>query len=643
MPRGSNTAVFTGPWMGMEERENYQTDGHCQLALNVDFNRGYIESRPGFKRLRYGSGFPAKARLHVHRVNGEPKYILAVGLVLQTEKSDVVLQVLDANDPGSTFETVQNLSTGFGEPEDRHFECSFVSSTLTRADLDGNKTIPHHVTLITTKHRTYIFDPLKDSTAVEAADMTDGPIQLNSLNWGYWNNVPSGRIATEHQSRVYYAGFPDHFMATLTSPLDELQSLVPEAMINQQDRGQMLFGPQFIAWSDEFDPLGIAAYHFLAVEEHERVTGLKSFQEQLVIFTDRSIYVKTGGTDETFQVFKVVSDVGCVAPKSIVEVGGVLMFMARDGIYVFSGAGQQGGVEKLSKPIDSIFTGQAANTYVPEKARSGLYNRGWPFAAKKQSLRFSNALHVQGKNQVWWSVDLEGTRDQSWELTLVFDYAHQAWSVYGHGVASTDPSAGVSPMYDGVTVALHGNERVFVSTADGAIMEHTGTTDSDTDSSGTRGVPLIYISGRMFKESTSVDLYRPIRLKILSYGASGRLTDPPFWMAYGEEAHADSQYVDTAGAVQNAASADRQYTEGEIPLHPAEDSNFFYGVGTYSGGAKDITYQDTDWFTSKIESASIRSRSLRMAFMGGYSASDDRSGELVVQSIAVEVAKGESR
>lgn len=632
MPRGSSAQVITGPWSGMEERESYQTPQHCQLAFNVDFSRGYVEAREGFDHVRGGIG--AKSRLHVHRENGKPKYLLCVGPFSQTEASAALFVVLDAKDP-TQGASAQDLTAEFGEPANEDFQCSFVSAILTRKDENGQKTVPHQVTLITTAHRTYVFDPQENNSEVVGVDMENDAIQINSLNWGYWSVIPRGHIATEHQSRVYYAGFPEGFEVSLTSPLDELQSLIPSMLINEKDKSKMKLGPQFVAWSDEFDPLGIVAYHFLAVEEHETITGLKSFQEQLVIFTDRSIYVKTGGTDETFQVFKVVSDVGCIASNSIVEVAGVLMFMARDGIYAFTGAGQQGAVQKISKPIDSIFNRQVASTYLPEKARTELYNRGWPFNAKRVNLQLANALHIQSKNQVLWSLDLEKTQDQGWELCVVYDYAHQAWSVYGHG------ERGRSPMFDGIAIANEGDERIFVSGGDGNLFEHRGSFD-DMPGGTQKSVPMIYITGRLFKSNSGVNLYRPMRLKITSWGDSGELSDPPLWMAYGEEAHGDSQYLDSNGVAQEAASTDRQYAESEIDLHPAEGMNFFYDVGTYDGGSKDFTYQDTDWFTSKIENASIRSRSLRVALFSGHGATASPP-ELVVQSFTVDVTAGDAR
>jgi hypothetical protein len=288
-------------------------------------------------------------------------------------------------------------------------------------------------------------------------------------------------------------------------------------------------------------------------------------------------------------------------------------------------------------------------------------------------------------------------------------------------------------------VAIGGRERIFVSSSTGGIFEYAGGHDEyGTGSTASKkNVQMVFISGRMFKENNTVSLYRPIRLKMLSHGSSDEMSDPAFWMAYGEEAHADAQFVNSAGTVTDADSTDRQYTEGTVSLHPAETSNFFYDVGAYKAtesigtgngstasfnatvtlgmaaqpfwvdvlgghfiswttggvlniarsnqaggsltgsnrvlfscnevtgainstfqtgfipdagtavtfgvdGGKPLTYQDQDWFTSKIESASIRSRSLRLALCSGYG-STIRPTELAVQSIFVEVQAGDTR
>jgi len=743
VPRGSKKpAVFSGPWVGMEERETYQTDGHCQLALNVDFSRGYIEPRQGFKRVIQEA--PAKARLYVHRENGEPSYLLSIG-PRSSGVGDIIFRAHKINGAATSFTSgdAQDLTSDMGEPANLEFDCSFVSVILLGFEDPSVqpriKTKANHVTMVTTPSQTYVFNPSENTSELRTVDMSEEARRVNIDNVFYWNSSPRCLITAEHQGRVYYGGFASDTQIALTSSVPVLQAAMSEGVIGQGDRSRFELFPEWFAWSEEFDPLGLTGYHTFAIEAREKITGLVSFQGQLVIFTDRSIYTKTGGSDETFQVFKAVSGVGCVAPHSIVEVGGILMFMAMDGVYAYTGAGQQGSVQKLSKSIDSIFTGKHLSTYLPEKVRTDLYSLGYPFEISRDNLNRAQAVHVQSRNQIWWSVNPTRANAEDWNLTLVYDYHHQAWSVFTHGASTA--AAPQCCMYDGVAAVVGGRERIFVSSSTGGIFEYAGGHDEYGigSTASKKNVQMVFISGRMFKENNTVSLYRPIRLKMLSHGSSDVISDPAFWMAYGEEAHADAQFVNSAGTVADADSTDRQYTEGTIPLHPAETSNFFYDVGAYkdsvvvgtgngsgasfavtatfglsaqpywtdvngghfvqwttggvaktvfsgkaepaqfydsstgvvgSGskatgivsftfqtgfipdngtsivfgidGAKPVTYQDQDWFTSKVESASIRSRSLRLALCSGYG-STIRPTELAVQSVFVEVQAGDTR
>ena len=116
------------------------------------------------------------------------------------------------------------------------------------------------------------------------------------------------------------------------------------------------------------------------------------------------------------------------------------------------------------------------------------------------------------------------------------------------------------------------------------------------------------------------------------------------WFVEGEESHADFYYKDAAGSFQESDKV--QYTEGDVDLHPAEDMHFFYNdVGTYqtSGGANtDFNYQEVDWFTSKLENASVKSRTLRIGVISGYGTSI-RDPELTIQGILIDADSGDSR
>ena len=255
-----------------------------------------------------------------------------------------------------------------------------------------------------------------------------------------------------------------------------------------------------------------------------------------------------------------------------------------------------------------------------------------------------NALHVQSRNQIWWSINPEGVPagSETWGLTAVYDYVHQAWSIYANNVLANGTR--MTCMYDGVVVTDGGKEEVYTSSSgdNDCLLKYGASSDHD-GTAAERSVPMLYITSRLFKNNERVMTFRPVRLKMLSWGKK-QSADPAMWFVEGEEAHADYYYKDAAGSFQQ--SSDRQYTEGNVDLHPAEDMHFFYNdVGTYQtdpAANTDITYQEVDWFTSKLENGSVKSRTLRVGLISGYG-STVRKPELVVQGILVDADAGDSR
>ena len=63
-----------------------------------------------------------------------------------------------------------------------------------------------------------------------------------------------------------------------------------------------------------------------------RITGLITFRDKLIIFTNSSIHQLTGTTSATFQLAEISEDLGCSEPDTIQEVGGDIMFLGRDGL-----------------------------------------------------------------------------------------------------------------------------------------------------------------------------------------------------------------------------------------------------------------------------------------------------------------------
>ena len=95
------------------------------------------------------------------------------------------------------------------------------------------------------------------------------------------------------------------------------------------------------------------------------ITAVKKFRNQLYIFGANNIKRLTGNNAANFVLENVTSNMGCLAPDSVVEFGGDLLFLGPDGIRPVSGTDKIGDVElaTVSKEIQSIFD----NYYLSEQ------------------------------------------------------------------------------------------------------------------------------------------------------------------------------------------------------------------------------------------------------------------------------------
>jgi len=90
-----------------------------------------------------------------------------------------------------------------------------------------------------------------------------------------------------------------------------------------------------------------------------KITAIKKFRNELFIFGANTIKKLVGTTLADFVLQGVTSNLGCVAPDSVVEFGGNLIFLGPDGIRPISGTDRIGDIElaPLSKEIQDIFDG----------------------------------------------------------------------------------------------------------------------------------------------------------------------------------------------------------------------------------------------------------------------------------------------
>ncbi len=113
------------------------------------------------------------------------------------------------------------------------------------------------------------------------------------------------------------------------------------------------------------------SYAYLMENDNSPITGYGFLGEHLVIFKQDSIWIMLSiGENATTGVEhylpkRVVAGVGCVAPQSIREVRGRLIFLAEDGLYAFNGSPDvkkvtedELGNDRLGDTIESIADGK---------------------------------------------------------------------------------------------------------------------------------------------------------------------------------------------------------------------------------------------------------------------------------------------
>lgn len=88
------------------------------------------------------------------------------------------------------------------------------------------------------------------------------------------------------------------------------------------------------------------------------ITGIIPFREALIIFTDKTIQQLVGNTLQDFVLQPVTKNVGCVAPDTIQEIGGDVIFLGPEGLRLFSATDRVGdfNLGVVSKPIQNEMT-----------------------------------------------------------------------------------------------------------------------------------------------------------------------------------------------------------------------------------------------------------------------------------------------
>lgn len=147
-----------------------------------------------------------------------------------------------------------------------------------------------------------------------------------------------------------------------------------------------------------------AAYLDVAKGDGDKITGFAKFQEQLIIFKERSIYSMTFDSSGTPVVSQITASMGAVSHKSIENIDNDVFFLSRNGYYVL---------------------GNEAN-YNTAIRTNELSARIKPVIETIGASNLSKAASIYSDFRFYSSVATGGVSTNN--KTITYDKRYQAWS-----------------------------------------------------------------------------------------------------------------------------------------------------------------------------------------------------------------------
>ena len=151
-----------------------------------------------------------------------------------------------------------------------------------------------------------------------------------------------------------------------------------------------------------------------AIKLDDKVVGLKSFRNDLIIFCRNSIYKLVNiNNSSTIAIQPITQNIGCLDGKSIQEIGGDLVFLAPDGIRTLAGTVRIGDVElgtvsRAIQPVmkdiaDNIGSSSVSSLVIRDKSQYRLYYGSSSSGDAAEGIIGTLKTNEQGFAQFQWS------------------------------------------------------------------------------------------------------------------------------------------------------------------------------------------------------------------------------------------------
>jgi len=245
-----------------------------------------------------------------------------------------------------------------------------------------------------------------DSHVTDGDSLTSTPVLTREVSVGLgFTHMPAPPFAIYHQRRLvmpfkYTVNDADDSF-TANGRLDEL---IASDILDTDTYDQIYANFRFNAGTADF------------------IVGLHSFSEDaLVVFNRNSIHVVANSQVLNNATARLLTDeIGCLARKSIQQIGNQILFLSDNGVYGVSFLDEynlRGTELPLSESIDATI--QRINKTFQSKAVSVYFDNRYYLAVPLDNSQENNAIIIYNfLNQQWESIDTVGT--EGFHITNMF-------------------------------------------------------------------------------------------------------------------------------------------------------------------------------------------------------------------------------
>ena len=224
----------------------------------------------------------------------------------------------------------------------------------------------------------YFVDEIQDNVATTYVDITTdsglGTV-LDESQYGAWPS--SAKMGAVFKNTLFLAGMPGNEVR-FSRPL--FPEMIPT--LNSFEIGDSVGGP---------------------------VTAMYPTKNALVVFKSRGVYLIKGNPSSGFYTETLTIDVGCVGPRSLVELPGLgLGFLSDSGVYLLSGA-----LENTGTPTKVVNLSTTIPDIVEKFNNSALLN--------------ASAVLNRKSKEYWLSIPMVGQNDPN--MLLKYHYEIGEWSL----------------------------------------------------------------------------------------------------------------------------------------------------------------------------------------------------------------------